>query len=347
MFRSLPLLALGAPLGSSACLPKQCFSPQGDIDIPSFQLYPENAASDPQRCVVYFSVLYNATVAVYDPKQNAVIDTIEIDGLSGDPLLHSSGVKVGPQDTLSIIIDAGAAFDTGGQDVSGDNFVVKYSLQDNRELWRVNLTAVTDGVYSGFQDIEHDDAGNTYALGTFPSSIIRVSADGQTATPWYLATPPDHTIHGYSGIVRVGDYLIVSDNADGQLYRFDTRSDKGVPEKVVIGADFLPEAPIGLNLDGSLLPARYEDKVMLVTDNVNGTIVLRSADGWATAEVVGTVPGTKGAEGAASVQTVQIGESIYSVNEFFADDKVAGTLAGDRSVFPLTDITAAVGSLLQ
>jgi hypothetical protein len=298
----------------------------------------------PSTNLVPNSVLYNATVAVYDPRQNAVINTIGFPGLSGDPLLHSSGVKVGPKDTLSVIIDAGAAFDTAGQDVSGDNFIVKYSLQEDRELWRVNLTALTDGVYSGFQDVEHDDAGNTYALGTFPSSIIRVSADGKTAAPWYLATPPDHTIHGFSGIVRAGDYLIVSDSSDGQLYRFDVRGAQGVPEKVTVS----PAGPVGLNLDGSLLPARYDQKVMLVTDNFNGTIVLRSADGtWETADVVGTIPGTRGAEGAASVATVQIGESIYSVNEYFADKKVAGTLAGVRSVFPLTDITEAVEKLLQ
>jgi hypothetical protein len=54
MLRTLPLLALGATLGSSSCLPKKCFSPQGDVEISSFQLYPENAASDPKRCVVYF-----------------------------------------------------------------------------------------------------------------------------------------------------------------------------------------------------------------------------------------------------------------------------------------------------
>lgn len=281
---------------------------------------------------------------MYDPYSNAIVKTLEVPGLSGDALLHSSGVKVDPRDRLSIVIDAGASFDTGGQAISGDNFLIKYSLQQGLVLWKTNLTALTDGVYSGFQDVEHDEYGNTFVLGTFPSSLIRVSADGNDAVPWYLVTPPDHTIQGFTGLVNIGNYLVVADNTNGQLYRFDIRASKGVPVKIPLSSG---DSPIGLHLDGVFLPPRYSDKVMLVSDNAKGTIVLRSSDGkWETAENLGTIPNSFLSQGGSTVATLQIGESIYSVIEFFGDEKVAGTLAGNRTRFPLLDISHEIQQLL-
>ncbi|KAG7110497.1 Trichothecene biosynthesis protein 14 like [Verticillium longisporum] len=345
MHRSFWSFPLSAGLALSSCLPKGCPEVKGDLTIDSFQLYPENTDFDAKRCVAYFSVLYNATVAVYDPNKNVVVKTLTVPGLSGNPLLHSSGVQVDPRDRLSIVIDAGSSFDTGGQNISGVNFLVKYGLKDDRVLWKANLTAVTNGVYSGYQDIEHDELGNTFVLGTFPSSIIRVSADGKQATPWYLATPPDHTVHGYSGIVNIGKSLIVSDNTDGQLYKFDIRAQRGTPVRIPLSSG---DGPIGLNLDGAYLPPRYSDKVLLISDNVNGTYVLRSSDGkWNTAENLGVVPNSLLSEGGTTVASLQIGESIYTVTEFFGDARVPGTLAGNRTSFPLIDITSQVESLLK
>ncbi|KAM0327159.1 hypothetical protein ACHAQA_006290 [Verticillium albo-atrum] len=345
MHRSFWSLSLSATLALSSCLPKKCPPVEGDLDITSYQLYPENAGFDAKRCVAYFSVLYNATAAVYDPYKNAIVKTIEVPGLSGDPLLHSSGVKVDPFDRLSIVVDAGSSFDTAGQDISGDNFIVKYGLEEDRVLWQVNLTALTGGVYSGYQDIEHDEFGSTFVLGTFPSSIIRVSSDGKVVEPWYLATPPDHTVHGYSGIVNNGKSLIVSDNSDGQLYKFDIRASKGTPVKVPVSSG---DGPIGLALDGAYLPPRYSDKVLLLSDNVNGTIVLHSSDGkWESADNLGVIPNTLLSEGGSTVATLQISNSIYAVTEYFGDEKVPGTLAGNRTSFPLIDITSEVEALLK
>ncbi|KAG7148228.1 hypothetical protein HYQ46_002904 [Verticillium longisporum] len=169
------------------------------------------------------------------------------------------GVQVDPRDRLFIVIDAGSSFDTGGQNISGDNFLVKY-----------------DGVYSGYQNVEHDELGNAFVLGTCSSSIIRANADGKQATPWCLATLPDHTVHGYSGIVNIGKNLIVSDNTDGQLYKFNIRAQKGTPVRIPLSSG---NGPIGLNLDGAYLPHCYSDRVLLISDNVNETYVLRSSDG--------------------------------------------------------------------
>ncbi|KAK1997243.1 hypothetical protein LX36DRAFT_711783 [Colletotrichum falcatum] len=322
-----------------------CAPVSGNKTISAFQLYPENADYDTKRCVAYLSVLYNATVAVWDPSANAVVETIAVPGLSFDPLLHASGVRRDPRDRLSIIVDAGTAFDTAGQNIAGDNFLVKYDLGSRQELWRRNLSAVTDGVYGGFQDTAHAADGTTFALGTFPSSIIRVSADGEDAAAWYLRTPPDHTARGFSGLVTSPDSesLLVVDSTDGQLYRFDISAAQGTPVRVPLSGAAL----IGTALDGVSLPSRYNGTVILASDNAAGTVVLCSQDGtWDEAEVLGTVPGLPSAEGAFSVTTVEIGGSVYAVSEWFTDPVVPGTLAGNRTEWPLVDITANIDALL-
>ncbi|KAM0269055.1 hypothetical protein ACHAQH_009833 [Verticillium albo-atrum] len=157
-------------------------------------------------------------------------------------------------------------------------------------------------------------AVNTYVLGTFPSSLIRVSTDGKEVVPWYLATPPDHTIHGFSGIVNIGKSLIASDNSDGRLYKFDIRAEKGTPAKVPVSSG---DGPIGLALDGAYLPPRLLDRVLLISDNVNGTFVFRSSDGKCnTAENLGVIPNTLLSDGGFTVATLQIGNSIYVATEF-------------------------------
>ncbi|KAG5657781.1 hypothetical protein KAF25_007814 [Fusarium avenaceum] len=340
-------LAIQAGLASPLSRPLSCAPVSGNKTIDAYQLYPENVDFDTRRCVLYSSVLYNATAVAWDPYQNKILHTFEAPGLSGDPLLHASGVRVDPLDRLSVIIDAGASFDTAGQNTSGDNFLVKYDLRDNSLLWRANLTNVTGGVYSGYQDSECDEAGNTFVLGTFPSSLIKVSADGKSAIPWYLVEPANHTIHGFSGIVRKDDFLVVNDNTDGQLYRFDIRASKGKPVHIPVSKDGSSDSePIGQNLDGIHLPQLYAGTVLLVSDNVNGTVVLRSSNGkWEFAENLGTIPNPLVSQGGFTVASVQISDSLYAVSEFFGD--AVDGVQGNRTAFPLRDITKEVEALLK
>ncbi|KAF4997505.1 hypothetical protein FGRMN_3869 [Fusarium graminum] len=273
-------LAMQASLASPLSRPLTCAPVSGNKTIDAFQLYPENADFDTRRCVLYSSVLYNATVVAWDPYRKEISHTFEAPGLSGDPLLHASGVRVDPLDRLSVIVNAGVSFDSSGQNVEGDNFLVKFDLKDNSLLWKTNLTNVTGGVYSGFQDSECDEAGNTFVLGTYPSSLIKVSADGKSAIPWYLVEPANHTIHGFSGIAKRDDFLLVGDNTDGQLYRFDVRASKGTPIYIPLSKSNSSKTErIGENLDGIHLPQLYAGTVLLASDNANGTVVLRSSNG--------------------------------------------------------------------
>ncbi|KAF5670017.1 trichothecene biosynthetic gene cluster protein [Fusarium heterosporum] len=340
-------LAMQASLASPLSRPLTCAPVSGNKTIDAFQLYPENADFDTRRCVLYSSVLYNATAVAWDPYRKEVLHTFEAPGLSGDSLLHASGVRVDPLDRLSVIIDAGVSFDTSGQNVEGGNFLTKFDLRDNSFLWKANLTDVTGGVYSGFQDSECDEAGNTFVLGTYPSSLIKVSADGESAIPWYLVEPANHTIHGFSGIARKDDFLVVGDNTDGQLYRFDIRASKGTPIHVPISKGKSSKTErIGENLDGILLPQLYAGTVLLASDNTNGTVILRSSNGkWDSAENLGTISNPFLSQGGYTVASVQIADSIYSVTEFFGD-AIDGA-PGNRTAFPLRDITKEIEVILK
>ena len=341
----------------------------GNITVNAYQLYPEHADFNENDCLVYLryvlleeplfsaghglmmccyacSALYNSTVAVYDPYKREVVDNIHLPGLSGDPVLHMSGVVVDPQGQLSVIVDAGAAFDTQGQDISGDNFLVKVDPRHGQVLWRKNLTEVTNGVYGGYQDAAHDAHGNTFVVGTFPASIIKVGPNGSTAIPWYLQPQPNQTVPGLSGLAARGDILLGTDGSDGQLYRFNMTEEMG--HKVHVPLKGSNATRIGNSLDGILLPKQFNGTVLLVSDTTDGTAVLRSADGlWTSAEMVGTVPNVYASRNGFSVDNVEIGGSLYSVTEFFLDEKVPGTLAGNRTQFPLVDITNQVLELLK
>ncbi|KAB8211450.1 hypothetical protein BDV34DRAFT_208640 [Aspergillus parasiticus] len=327
-------------LSSDAAKPG-CPSLTGNITVDAYQLYPEHADFNENDCLVYLS-----TVAVYDPYKKKIVNTIQLPGLSGDPTLHMSGVVVDPQGLLSVIVDAGAAFDTQGQDISGDNFLVKVDPGHGQVLWRKNLTEVTDGVYGGYQDAAHDTNGNTFVVGTFPASIVKVGPNGSTAIPWYLQPQPNQTVPGLSGLAAKGDILLGTDGSDGQLYRFNMTEEMG--HKIHVPLRGRNATRIGNSLDGILLPKQFNGTVLLVSDTTDGTVVLRSADGlWTSAEMVGTVPNLYASQNGFSVDNVEIGGSLYSVTEFFLDEKVPGTLAGNRTHFPLVDITHQVLRLLK
>lgn len=66
----------------------------------------------------------NASVAVYDPYKNQVTESITFPGISGDPALHVGPASVDPSGFLTVLVDAANPFNTGGQDVSGDNFII-------------------------------------------------------------------------------------------------------------------------------------------------------------------------------------------------------------------------------
>lgn len=302
-------------------------------------------------------------MAVFDPAANAVTQSITFPGLSGDPTLHLGPAAPDPSGKLTILLDAAAAFATNGADVSGSNILIKYDLDANQVVWQRNLTAdVTQGRFGGFQDVAHDRNENVYVVGTFPGTVLRVDKNGQGLEAWFVPDATalaNTTVAGFAGIesIPAEDVLLVNNNADGQIYRFDGVSSAAagtsapvlVPRTEPTSATGASSPPLG-STDAILLPAKYNSTVLLVAEDAVGVTVLRSRDGkWTSAETLGSVSNNvSAAMGGLVPAVVQIGPSqIFMVEEFFADAPlVAGTNAGNRTAFPMVDITAQVDALL-
>jgi len=249
---------------------------------------------------------------------------------------------------LSVLTDAAAAFDTSGRDVSGDNLLYKLDPATKTLIWTANLTAVTQGRYGGFQDVEHDVRGNTYVVGSWASSILRVDAHG-AVTPWYVSpnAGTDNGAFGYAGLAAVfgTDILLVNDNMSNQIFRFNMSDATGNPTKV-------SGVPNAINLgdsDAIYLPPKYNGTVLLVANDLDGTTILRSKDNWVTAEQVGNVWNNLDESlGGFIPANIEIAGTLYSVQEFFSDGdpNAAAPSPGNRTDFPLVDITPQVERML-
>ncbi|KAK0732115.1 hypothetical protein B0H67DRAFT_479299 [Lasiosphaeris hirsuta] len=316
---------------------------KGSFSIDAYQLYPENMDWDAKLCQVYVGILFNASFGIYDAYQDK-LDVISFPGSSLVKEFHVGGVAWDKHSGLaSVIVGQGNAFETSGANISGDNFIKKYDPRTRKFLWSLNVTALTKGVYGGFNDITHDAAGNTYFCGTFPSSILKVDPQGTTVVPWYLPETVNHTIRGYSGIAIHGNTIITLDSLTGKFFRFDATAATGTP----IPVPHTPDEPI-IRGDAIRLPLKYGGKVLLVAQNTRGVAVLRSKDAsWTSVEYLGLIPTDPSLPlGALTTSATQIGDHIYAVTDWFADPVVPGTVAGNKTSFPMVDITGKIDELL-
>lgn len=305
------------------------------------------------------SVLFNATIGVFNPYTNTLLESVGFPGLSGDINIHLGPVLPDALGQLTVLLDAAQAFNTGGADVSGSNILIKYDLDTNSVIWQRNITElVTQGRFGGYQDVAHDRNDNIYVVGTYPGTILRVDRHGNGLAPWFLPNETAlavTTVPGFGGIasIRSRDALLVNNNADGQIYRFDGVSGAADGTPVLVPRTDAANEAVSLPLDFSdaiLLPEKYGGTVLLVAEDAVGTAVLRSRDGtWTSAETLGVVSNNvTEAMGGLVPAVVQIGpDKIFAVQEFFADPLVPGTNAGNRSAFPMVDITAQIDALLE
>jgi len=244
-------------------------------------------------------------------------------------------------------------FLTAGRNVSGPYWLVKYNTRTRREIWRADLTRFTQAKYAGFQDVTVDARGNSYIIGTYPGSILRIDKSGKRITAWYPPQTTDNTKHGYAGVDSVGETLLVADangvpegvnEGNSEIYRFDMTGEEGRPV-------LIPRSPTGIKLgipDSLRLPERYGGTVMLMGENYVGVTVLRSLDGWQTAEQLGTIKSDfPRFPDRLMSSTVQIGERQFMFGQIFPDEIVPGTKGGNITDFPFFDITDQVEELLR
>jgi hypothetical protein len=289
------------------------------------------------------SILFNASFGIYNPYHDK-LEVIEFPDITRSVVQHLGGVGWDVHTGLvSVLINAGAAFVTNPPDVSGTNIIKKFDPRTKKFLWSLNITEVSQGHYGGFNDVTADPHGNTYVVGTFPSSIMRVKKQGTKIIPWYPPQTTNTSIGGYTGIASREDTIVVLDAGVGKLYRFDATAAKGTPVLI----PHFPARKIE-DGDGIHLPVKFGGKVLLVAEHSKGVSVLRSRDGrWEKAEHLGTVPNPPGLPPDwIVVSTTQIGDRLYIVNDWFADPWVPGTVAGNKTSFPMVDITAQVDRLL-
>ncbi|OCL11450.1 hypothetical protein AOQ84DRAFT_361510 [Glonium stellatum] len=322
----------------------KCAPFNGTFTINQYQLYPENADFDFKSCLLYMGSLFNATVAIYDPYASKMVDILTFPNITHNTAYHIGGVGVDRRTGLvSIVVDAAAAFNTNGQDVSGTNLIMQWDPSTKTLAYQLNLTEITQGKYGGFQDVEQDPDGNVFVVGSLPSSIMRVDKSGKKVEPWYVAQPIVTTQFGYGGLAAADWILLANDNNGGQIVRFDMHAEKGTP----IAVPHTPNTTIQSS-DAIYLPPKYNSKVLLVAEDAFGVSVLRSKDGmWTSAEYLGRVLNNSTiAAGASVTAPIQIGDSLYMVEEYFGDTPVTGSPAGNRSKFPFVDITKEVEALL-
>ncbi|ORY00667.1 hypothetical protein BCR34DRAFT_108407 [Clohesyomyces aquaticus] len=347
MWPTIALLAVATTIGPAFTLPTSpngnCGSLKGNFTIKKYQVYPENADFDPARCVLYLGQLWNASLGIYDPFHDQYLKTVEFPGISHNPSFHLGGVQLDKvSGHLSLIADSANVFGTLGADISGTNWLLKYDPSSEKTLYQINLTESSGGAYAGFQDIEHDPESNVYVVGTFPSTITKVSKDGKTVTPWYKPAVIDHTKRGLGGLASWGWMLLAQGDPSGSIWRFDMRSPAGIPYPVPIisGNHTFGDS------DAISLPPKYNGTVLLVAEDTAGISVFRSKDAkWDSAEYLGLITGAT--QEIFNTAPVQIAETVYTILEPFGDAGLGGPgTAGDRSEFLVRDIGKEIEALL-
>lgn len=237
--------------------------------------------------------------------------------------------------------------------------ILKWDPNTQTTLWSVNLTETTQGKYGAFQDIETDKRGNTYVVGTYPGSILRISPDGTEVVPWYGPLQTSNTtIPGLGGLVALGaegNLLLANDAGNGSIYRLDTRDP--LAPRTLTQVPIRPDVRYN-DTDAIYVPPLFNGTVLLVSSHASGIQVLASRDGsWTSAEHLGTIPnppqGTpadvaNATIGSAVTAAVQIGpNAVYIIDDWLADPWVTGQVAGNRTLFPMPDITAQIKTLLR
>ncbi|CAG8956274.1 hypothetical protein HYFRA_00003654 [Hymenoscyphus fraxineus] len=319
---------------------KKCPEFRGNFTIDQYQLYPENADFSFHTCLLYISAVWNASLAIYDPYSSKIVEVIEFPRLSHRGTYHLSGINVDKRTGfISLVINYFNTILSGGKDLSGDTFILQWDPVSHKLVYKINLAHTTRRKYGGFEDVEQDPEGNVYVLGSYPSSILKVSKDGKKVVPWYLHDPMIPTVYGFSGLATTGWTLLVSDT-DNKLLRFDLRAEKGEP--VIV--PWYPNVT-WTETDAIYLPPRYSGKVLLVAEDSVGITVLRSKDGlWHTAEHLGHIPNT--VPNTWTTASVQIGESVYLIVMDIGDVNNPNAGAGNQSHFPFVDITQEIDSLI-
>ena len=297
--------------------------------------------------------LYNVTVVIYDPYAKTT-EIVDLPGLTntnpqqtGTADYHVSGIDYDPHTKfINIAVSSAPPFtstDPSHQNLTGPNHIVRYDTIGKKITYSTNLIPTQDNYRavkgsdtSGYQDMAETPDGATYAIGTFGNSIAKVDTNGNPSL-WYSPATYNSS-YGFGGIFSLGSKLVISDSLSRGFVVFDTKLNPPVPKYVK--PRNLPGNYTMFIADGLLAPHKYGGQVALWSDDMRGTVVYGSNDGWNSADYLGVV--TDKADGGAGTATVEIAGRVYVVTEFF---QAQGWT--DRSTFPFVDITGKVDDIVK
>ncbi|KAL7956733.1 hypothetical protein V8C34DRAFT_315392 [Trichoderma compactum] len=231
-------------------IPKECPPFKGSFNVSVLDLYPESADWDPVHCKVYLGLLYNASVAVYDPYQQKLDEIITFPGITGnDDYTISFGIDYDGFGSMYFAATSHTAFQSAATvlpaNFTGPNRIIRYDIKAHKVAWISSLT---------WPRIWYE-----------PKNLTETLSSG--------------------GLDTIGDELIINDRSGKGFLIFDTRQPKGKP--VQVPAKGFPSDLAGS--DGLVAPQKYGGKVLLWADDPFGTRVFGSNDGWTSAEYLGLV----------------------------------------------------------
>lgn len=249
-------------------------------------------------------------------------------------------------------LDNTISVDYSHANYTGPNHLLVYDPKAKRLIADLNLDtaqdefkAATGNLTNGFQDVATVDAtGDSYMIGTFGNSIVKLARDTSVPRLWYAPENYTHQ-YGFGGIAALGDKLIISDAISGGFVTFDTREATDDPRPTYVALQGLPTNGYKpLNADGVYLPKRYGGTVVLWSDDYNGTSVYGSADNWATAHFIGLVanddPGR--INGAMTTACFEINDRVFVLNQVFQ----FALPVQPRKYFPMYDVTWQVDAMV-
>lgn len=312
------------------------------------------------------SANYNATVLVLDPYTGAT-RTIEFPGISHtNDTLHVAGVEYhAPTHSMFFTVDGPLPWYSLGADLSGDDYLIRYDLSTESVVWTADLNPVKDDLLaktglrsSGFQDSAVDVWGNNYLTIAYGNAIAKVDLDGNVGT--YSFTPEEtlSTAAGYLGIVApIGSgKVIVSDALSAGFVSFDLRNNltTGSPVAVTLTNPEAVPANFSLDCDGLIAPKAYSNTVLLCSNNFFGTLgvvtVWRTEDEFDSVTYLGLVDNQEVAgefaAGSVPVTSFEMPGSVYFLEQFFFDGGVP-SIVGNRTTFPLVDVTSRVANIVN
>ncbi|TKY85590.1 hypothetical protein EX895_005752 [Sporisorium graminicola] len=330
------LNALPLPVQSRAAVPDVY-----NIDVTN--LYPEDAVFDKARNLFYQSNLWKGRVSVWNVNDgshfNLLIPGVSSDG-SGDQQMAGLSVN-GAGNKLFAVAKNSAAFRfDSGQRPDGTDSFHRFNLPVNANsapAWSVGLNGVQTqfqqqtgtlpfGPVASAQDGQ-DNSYVVFALGM--PAIAKVSANGQSITPFFSEESNGSQRPGYTGVAYIPeDNVLVAFGGPRPLTAFDLNDPNPSGIAVQLTGDNFG------SVDGSekLHPIRVGGKTNLFGAKAPNAYRFQSNDRWRTASVKSSTRSEFGSNSLTVVTEANFNgqQEVYGGGAYFGEGAHGG-----RTQFPL------------